>query len=118
MRGSTRDPSLVRKWPLKSMEHTSLGWTASVKGSFHGAVFLRRRRLLTRPARSRMVPAVLGAGQGVSGSSSRNEVMSFLGPHVGLARLASINWRTISGQVAFGWVWGALLRSPSPHTHI
>ena len=74
----------------------------------------RRRRGVTSPARWRIAPAVLGAGQRTVGCAEVSFAITFFGPHVGCARFIAITpWATATG-VAFGWVWGARLRSPSP----
>ena len=86
MRGSILTPFPVRNHPLRSMDHTSLGLSAAANGSLQGEALLRRFRRRTSPARSRMSPAVLGAGHDSPGSTSRSHATSFLGSQVGCSR--------------------------------
>ena len=103
-------PSFVLNQPLKSTLHTSLAWTAPVNGSLHAEAFLRRRLRLTSPARSRIPPAVLGAGQATSGYSARSRPPTSWDPRSGwLASPRSIRYLRTRRSDA-----GALPRSPRP----
>ena len=114
VRGSILTPFPVRNHPLRSMDHTSLGLSAAANGSLQGEALLRRFRRRTSPARSRMSPAVLGAGHDSPGSTSRSHATSFLGPQVGCSRLAVVSRSATAREVLLGWLCGARLRSPSP----
>ena len=85
------------------MDHTSLGCWAWAKGSPQLVALRRRLRRLTRPARSSMPLAVLGDGQGTSGSMERSQATTFFGPHVGRLRFASTMRSTTCVGVALGW---------------
>ena len=82
-------------------------------GSAKGGERRERLRRLTSPSRSRMAPAVEGAGQGRSGWAPRRVGMIFLGPSSGAFRLASTIIAARLGFVARG-LRGARGRSWRP----
>jgi hypothetical protein len=69
---------------------------------------------LVRPARLRMLPKVLAAGQFTSGSSISSRALSLRAPHDGcLLRKAKISF-SIASVVAWEHPFGLLLRFRSP----
>ena len=92
-------PSRVLNCPLKSVVQTSLG-TVVTSGAEPGCFGTRRGlRFFVRPRRSRMAPAVEGAGSVSSGCRLARYGSSFLGPQLGRARRASTISLSTSGEV-------------------